>query len=189
MQSMGIRLVLIVLILVCGGGMYLAVDTLEAAPLKQAQTVAESRFGTDLIALCQGATQARGVLPANSKIGIINSVENTVFDIYDSAMPTTMKATDKSDVNVLLCLKEDKTVFDTSKYGKPAKYTCTQYERDLLGYLVDAKTGKTLDYKKFDGQTPPDCPDTADQDWTKTGDLPDASDIITWLTRHAKSAA
>ena len=188
MQPMVTRLVILVLILVCGVGLYLGVDTMQAAPLKQAQQVAQSRFGADLLKLCQGATQTRGgKLPADVKIGAINSIDNTVYDTYDAAMPASVKATDNTDVNVLLCLKEEINEFDTTYYGASHKYKCTQYERDLIASLVDVKTGKTLDSRKFDGQTPPDCPDKAGTNLTRTGGIPLASDITTWITRHAKS--
>ena len=48
-----------------------------------------------------------------------------------------MRATDKSDVNVLLCLKEEKNEYDTSYYGATKKYKCTQYERDLIACGIE----------------------------------------------------
>src|SRR5690349_16493867 len=119
MQPMITRLVILILVVACGAGMFVVVDTLATADLKQAQQAAQERFGADLIKLCQGATETRGVLPANSKISAIDALQNTVYDVYDAAIPANMKAKDKSDVTVLLCLKEDKTVYDKAEYGDP----------------------------------------------------------------------
>lgn len=185
MQPMATRLVILALIIICGVGLYFIVDTIETGPLRQAQQTAQDRVGTDLINLCHGATATRGTMPSRSKMIAINSDNDTVYDIYDSALPVSLKATDKSDVEVLLCLQEDKAVYDTSEYGDPTKYTCTEYERDLTGYLVDVKTGKTLNYKKFRGQRPPECPDSTDTDVTRTGDVPLAKEIISWLTGNS----
>ena len=188
MQPMVIRLILIVLIVACGAGFYFAVDTIQAAPLKAAQAAALTRFGPDVLKKCQGVTSAKGgKLPADAKIAVINSVDNDVYDIYDTALPGNIRATDKSDVNVLLCLTEKKSVFHTDFYGASKKYSCIQYARDMVGYLVDVKTGQTLDTRQFDGQEPPDCPDKTDANLTRTGDIPEVSDITNWITHHAKA--
>jgi hypothetical protein len=182
-----IRIVILVLVVICSVGLYAAVDTLQAMPVRQAQEAALSRFGADLLKLCQGATKTRGgTLPTEARIAAINRTNSTVFDDYDAALPTNLKATDKSDVNVLLCLSEEKSVFNIDEYGKPVKYRCTQYTRDITAYLVDVKTGKTLDYQTFDGQEPPECPDTTDSNLTRTGSLPLPSDLNSWLTRRVK---
>jgi hypothetical protein len=184
---MVIRIVFLVVVVICGLGLYLAVDTAQALPLRQAQETALNRFGADLLNLCKSATKTRSSsLPANIKIGVIDSNTNSVYEIYDTALPGNLKATDKSDVTALLCLSEEKTAFDTDKYGTPPKYTCTRYTRDITAYLIDVKTGKTLNYRSFDGQEPPVCPDKTDTSLTRTGDIPLASEITTWLTRSVK---
>ncbi|GEM_PF-5067865 len=187
MSPMVTRIVILVLVVMCSFGLYAAVDTLQAMPVKQAQEAALSRFGAELLKLCQGATKTRdGTLPSAVRIAAINRSNSTVFDDYDAALPTNLKATDKSDVNVLLCLSEEKNVFNVDEYGKPVKYRCTQYTRDITAYLVDVQTGKTLDYRTFDGQEPPECPDKTDTNLTRTGNLPPASDLNSWLTRRVK---
>lgn len=187
MQPMVTRIVILVLVVVCSFGLYAAVDTIQAMPVKQAQEAALSRFGADLLKLCQSVTKTRGgTLPTETKIAAINGNNSTVFDDYNTALPANLKANDKSDVNVLLCLTEEKTVFNVDEYGKPVKYTCTQFSRDITAYLVDVKTGKTLDYRAFDGQEPPECPDKTDSNLTRTGNLPLASDLNSWLSRSVK---
>src|SRR5262249_29340346 len=127
--------------------------------------------------------------PNKLKVGVINNDKKTVYDVYEQALPDELRATDKSDVTVLLCLMENKNVFAKDEYGEPTQYTCTRYTRDLIGYLVDVKTGKTLDYFNFVGQEPPECPDKTDSDISRTGDIPPASDIVVWLTRNIKSTS
>jgi hypothetical protein len=186
MQPMVIRLVLLLLMVASGVGMFVAVDTAETRPLKQAQETALNRFGADLLSLCQSATKTRnGSVPNNARISVINSDTKTVYEIYNEALPDNMRATDKSDVTVLLCLSENKSVFAKDEYGQPTKYTCTRYARDLTGYLIDIKTGKTLNYRSFEGQLPPECPEKTDVNLTRTGDIPPSSDITDWLTSSA----
>lgn len=183
MRPLMIRLALLVLIVGCGIGLYVAVDTAQALPLQHAQANAIARFGVDLLDLCQNTTTTRNSSwPNTVKIGVINSDAQTVYDDYDSVLPAQLKATDRSDVTVLLCLTETKSVFDIDKYGNPAKYTCTRYRRDLTGYLIDVKTGTTINYRSFNGQMPPECPDETAIDISRTGDIPLASDVSTWLT-------
>jgi hypothetical protein len=187
MQPMLTRIVILVLVVMCSFGLYAAADTIQALPVKQAQEAALSRFGADLLKLCQGVTKTRdGTLPTEARIAAINRSNGTVFDDYDTALPANLRATDKSDVNVLLCLGEEKSVFNVDEYGKPVKYRCTQYTRDITAYLVDVKSGKTLDYRTFDGQEPPECPDKTDTNLTRTGNLPLPSDLNSWLTRRVK---
>lgn len=184
MRLMGLRLMLLLLILAGGVGAYYVVGI----PLQQAQEAAVNRFGSDVFNQCQNATKVRsGSLPSNIKIGVINSDKKTVYDTYDQALPDELRATDKSDLTVLLCLTERKTVFATDQYGKPAQYTCTRYARDLTGYLVDIKTGKTIDFLTFDGQEPPECPDETDSNISRIGDTPLPSQINAWLTRSMRS--
>jgi hypothetical protein len=117
---------------------------------------------------------------------VIDSAANAILEPYLNALPAALQGRDKSDVTVMLCLRENKIVFDTDQYGSPPKYTCTRYERDLLAYLVDVKTGKTLSYKRFEGTEPPDCPEKTDKNVTRTGDLPPAADVSRWITNRPK---
>ncbi len=186
MRLIVIRLALLVMMLACGASMYGAVEL----PFIQAQQNAQNRFGANLLDLCKTATKTRkGALPAEARIAVIDSDKRIVYGAYEDALPDDLRATDKSDVNVVFCLSENKTVFDTDEYGTPTKYTCTRYERDLVGYVIDIQTGKTLNYHTFDGQTPPECPDKTDSDISRTGDTPDPLDVITWLTRTAQDRA
>ena len=190
MQPMIIRLGLLVLIVGCGIGLYAVVDTAQALPLRQAQASALDRFGADVLNMCQNATSTRdGSLPATVKIAVVNRDTDTIYDEYDQVLPSKLKATDKSDVTVLLCLTETKRILHTDEYGNPTKYTCTRYVRDLTGYLIDVRTGAAISHRSFDGQTPPACPDETDSDITRTGDIPLASDITAWLTGSIDQSA
>lgn len=182
------RLIILALILVCVFGLYVVVTTAQDMPLQQAQAAALNRYGEDLIRLCKNPAQAASAaLPSTLKLGVVDSTTGAIFEPYLNGLPAAMQAKDKSDINVMLCLREDIIVFDTDQYGSPPKYTCTRYERDILAYLVDAKTGKTLGYRRFEGAEPPDCPDKTDTNVTRTGDLPPAVDVNQWLANRPKN--
>ena len=188
MQPTIIRLVLLVVIVACGAGLYEVVDSAQTLPLRQAQDSALQRFGPDLLNLCQTAVKNRTAsLPDNVKVAVIDSDKKTVYDVYQDSLPASVQASDKSDVAVLLCLSESKNVYATDKYGQSETYTCTRYSRDLTGYLIDVKTGKTFNFSSFDGVVPPECPDSTSSDISRTGDIPLASDIADWVASVTKS--
>src|SRR5262249_13833366 len=122
-----LRLVFLAVIVVIVIAVYFVSSTILDKPLKDAQGVAMARFGEPILNLCQKPTKARSTPPSDAKLSIINSVENTIIDEYNSALPAELQAKDKTDISVVACAHENQTVFDTDDYGNPPKYTCTRY--------------------------------------------------------------
>jgi len=181
------RIFLIAGCTVIAGGLALGVTYYQGANERAGQQAANTRLGA-AATLCQGKDQAAkpsGNAAVAGKVGIINGQDGTLFDQYDQALPATLRPQQPSEVASVLCLFEVRNVFGTDKYGKGSStdYTCTRSERDLDGWLVDAKTGKVLAFGTFVGQTPPECPNETDHSLTVTGDLPLPSDITDWLTQ------
>lgn len=165
------------LLFVCGGVVAFSVIT-----LKQDQDAAVAQYGEEVINLCKDVSpDGTGALPTDAKIVFLNKNLRIIDTSYQKSVATSKQAAGKADVTHVACVSSKSEVYDTTSYGATGKYTCTQYMSNVEVYVVDVKTGKTVNYKVFKGDTPPECPDKTDKDVTRTGNSPVPLDVVTAL--------
>ncbi len=188
MRGLILRLGIIAAVSVIVGALYVGVTFVQGAGVRQAHDAALSRYGEAALQRCQitgkASTNADSP-PAGLKLAILNGKDGTIFEPYNSALSAKRQAKDASDLAAVLCMTENRSVFDTDTYGgttSSKRYSCVRYARDLDAYLIDVKTGKVLRYTQFAGAEPPTCPDSTDSNLTRVGELPPASDVLDWVS-------
>jgi hypothetical protein len=167
---------------VVAGALAVAAIYVQGVPIQAAQAAAKTLLGTDALICNNAAPVKRKTAPLfNGKIVVLNRRTNGIDSTFHDALPTTLRASQASEVGLILCVEPVKTYFDTDYYGASNKYSCTRYTQDLKVYALDpvAKTVTASD--TIEGGTPPECPDKTDTDLTKYGDFPTVADILKWL--------
>ncbi len=188
LRSFGTRLVarLVILGVIAAGaaGVYLV----QQIQLKTAQSSASSAYGDDLIGLCKSVQRvpAKASTTIGGKLVFIDSNNSVIATTYHDVMPPARRAAQRAEVEGLVCVRESEIGIQTIPYDKG--YTCVRTQRAVDVFLVDAKSGKTVNFRQFQGSAPPDCPQTirvsngVNQTPRVYGDAPATADVINWLT-------
>lgn len=146
--------------------------------LKADQDAAVAKYGAEVVNLCKAVSKTGSdPLPENARVVVINADLSTIADSYQKAVAADYQAQGKDDVTHVICMSSVKNTYDTSSYGN-GKYTCTRYQQNYDIFVVEVKSGKTINYQQAEGTEPPSCPDKTDEDVSRYGDYPSPADII-----------
>jgi len=156
----------------------------------QVQKSIQARYGATTIQRCKAANitidnPVEGSWPAHLRTIAIDSATLTINPTYDQAIPDQWHATGSQDINAVMCLVENKTLYAEDTYALGD--ICHRYRHDLSVFMMDPVTGGLIRTKTFSGLLPPPCPEFTYLVVDEDGTLPNASNITTWLNQSQQT--